>query len=130
MRTSPSTAPVLPCQDLELVWKANNSRSIYTLSRILCASVLTMFTGSERGSEVNTRFGSQAPGLRVEEIHLQHKLETSIVSGAHLARAPSFLSRQAVPYSLASGLPASCQTGPRESSDKFTFSSPLNTNWP
>lgn len=99
-------------------------------SRYSARYISTVFTGSERGSEVNTRFGSQAPGLRVEEIHLQYKLETSIVLGAHLARAPSFLSRQAIPCSLASGLPGSCQTGPLESSDKFTFSSPLNTNWP
>lgn len=52
--------------------------------------VSVVFTGSKRGSEVNTRFGSQSPGLRVEEIHLQYKLATSIVSGAHLARIPSF----------------------------------------
>lgn len=49
-----------------------------------------MFTGSKRGSEVNTRFGSQTSGLRVEEIHFRYKLETSVVLGAHLARVPSF----------------------------------------
>lgn len=50
--------------------------------------VSAMFTGSKRGSEVNTRFGSQAAGLRVEEIHFQYKLETSNVLGAHLANVP------------------------------------------
>jgi hypothetical protein len=49
-----------------------------------------VFTVSERESEVNTSFGSQAPGLRVEKIHFQYKPETSIVLGAHLARAPPF----------------------------------------
>lgn len=88
----PSGRPVL----LARIWNSFGKRripSLYELfdSRRSGLRVLAVFTGSQRGSEVNTRFGSQPPGLRVEEIHLQYKLATSIARGAHLARAPSFL---------------------------------------
>lgn len=81
------------CQALDLVWKAKNSCSLRAElfdSRCSGPCVSAVFTGSKRGSEVNTRFGSPSLGLRVEEIHLQYKLATSIVLGAHLAHVPSF----------------------------------------
>lgn len=66
----PRVASTLPCQDLELVWKAKTLYSVEAVGFKKCGPcVPAMFTGSEREFEVNTGVGSQALGLRVEEIH-------------------------------------------------------------
>lgn len=129
MRASPATASAR-CQDLKLVWKAEKSRSTQAAGlEMLRAVRCCVFTGSERGSEVNTRVGSQSPGLRGEEIHLQYKLETSVYEEP-IWRGLLIPPPTCIPRSSASGLSTRCQTERPESSEKFTFSPPSNTNWP